>query len=340
MSQDWDRTHPTEKLRKTLILNICLEDMSWLNSRFTTSITNKLDAWGSYNHMIAKIVESPEPSQLTAAQRLFGFKPAGSGAYSQIFVISEGSIFSEPARENKVPTQQNQYGEYLMAARYIDKLVREVFRKRLYDQLCNIYTGLSSSGWTSVYVFKPHLRSRDALQPTTRVVTSDPQFKNRFNVAAAAIKSFSPVSHVPFVGEMRISLLQRWIRRLFDILYPANGTFEQVKLNDLGPIVKGIWTCVRQYLVLPASGATSNALFPTLVVGHSIIMQLVMDEGCAKHTGRFDPQSLVCAEPTTPNDKPSIRNRLVSFYNWDDNNGLAMATYALRYGHNTKISLY
>lgn len=343
MAKEWDQADPDEKLRKALVLHLALRNTSWLNSRFSADIIRRLEAWSTYNSIISKIAEAPEPSRIIVAQRLLGFKPTKQGVYMSSFVVSDVSIVYEGAKAEKVATERNSQGELIVSARWVDRLAKEEFRKRLHKQLRDIHTGLIRSGWTALYIFRPQVKPNELSEPVTHATTSDRGFKARLNATATAIKAFAPVCHLPEAGSQLTSLLRLWVRRLFDLLNPANGIFEEMSLISPHPnrsIFRGIWACARQYLLPPsnpqAMSQSFSVFFSMLVIGHSLVTHLQLEDldSCVSKDSKLKPcsniQTDACAK-TSIEEEYSVRNQLVSFFNQDDANGLSMVTDMLKY---------
>ncbi|KAG9098528.1 hypothetical protein FRC06_006288, partial [Ceratobasidium sp. 370] len=323
MAKEWDENDPDEKLRKTLVFYEVLQDMNWLNSRDLGTLIPRLNAWGNYTTILSKIVEASEPSNLAAARRLFGFKPSSSGLYtSASYIVADGSLLAQSAPKYATTTQRNPHNELLVPARWIDKIIKDEFRGYLHNRFHKIYAGLIRSGLTSLYVFKPHARNFHTSKPTSRATTSDSGFKTRLSITNFAIQAFAPVCHVPLAGKSSRtdpSLPHLWVRRLFDIIYPMTGVFEEFTPVTRGqPSYLGAQTCIRQYLIEASSTDLS-----TFVIANSLVTQL------SAHTP--DVHSILHTAPDVlPENRQLEKYMIDAFFNWEEVNGLTVVNFGLR----------
>ncbi|KDN45554.1 hypothetical protein RSAG8_04878, partial [Rhizoctonia solani AG-8 WAC10335] len=328
MINDWNKMDPEESLRVALILHTLIQDTDWLNSRFVGDIIARLNEWNSYNRdeVISKILQASEPSKIVAAQRLFGFKPASLELYaSPYYIVAEGSLIAESAHKYSFTTQRNSYHELLVPARWVDKVMKDEFRGRLHDRLRKIYFGLIRSGWTSSLAFNPRVvQSTTFSRPITRAVTSDKAFKNRFNVVNIAIEAFAPICQISF--EVKSSptnpgLVQLWVRRLFDIVYPITGMIEEIpksRVRSGQPSYPGARTCIEQYLTEASSPSIDLS---TLVITSSLSAQL------GSNNAKIGPS---CEISLSSGDALSEKCMVDSFFNWGDTDGLTVVVLGLR----------
>ncbi|EUC67701.1 hypothetical protein RSOL_557950, partial [Rhizoctonia solani AG-3 Rhs1AP] len=289
----------------------------------------RLNEWGNYNRheIVSKILQASEPSKIVAAQRLFGFKPASSELYaSPYYIVAEGSLVAESAHKYSFATQQNSYQELLVPARWVDKIMKDEFRARLHDRLRKVYSGLIRSGWTSSPVFNPRVVQPSELsKPITRAVT-DKGFKNRFNVVNVAIEAYAPVCHISFEAKSSLAnpgLVQLWVRRLFDIVYPINGVFEEVpnaRVRGGQQSYPGVRTCIEQYL---AEATSPSVDLSTLVIVSSVSTQL------GPNSDDMDVHPS-CEISLGSGNAPSEKCMVDSFFNWADTDGLTVMVLGLR----------
>ncbi|KAG8734442.1 hypothetical protein FRC10_011711 [Ceratobasidium sp. 414] len=321
--EDWDENEPEEKLRKALILHEVLRDMTWLSGRVLGAISPRLTAWESYNAIVSKIVEAAEPSNLLTARRLFGFKSPSPDLYiSPSYIVAEGSLVAQYVANHQVKHQRNAYNELLVPARWVDKIIKDELRRFLNDRLHKIYFGLIRSGWTSLYDFKPRVRSSNVPSPISRATTSEDGFKNRLNMAIAAIRAFAPVCHVPLADKSSHtdpSILHLWVRRLFDIIHPVTGVFEEFTPVARGqPSYLGAQACVRQFLI-----ETSSTDLSTFIIVNSLVTQL------ASHDP--DVHSILhTASDVFPEGRLLEKHMISAFFDWEEVNGLTVVNFGLR----------
>ncbi|KAJ1304855.1 hypothetical protein OPQ81_005988 [Rhizoctonia solani] len=329
MVNDWNQGDSEESLRKALILHNLLQDMGWLNSRLVGDVITQLSAWNSYNAILSKVIQAPEPSKLFAAQRLFGFKPASSELYASPYhIVAKGSLIAESAHKYPFTTQRNSFNELLVPARWVDKILKDELRGRFHDRLREIYLGLIRSGWTSSLPFNPRLVQLAKLsRSVTCATTSDKGFKNRFNVVNLAIEAFAPICNVPFDTKSSLanpSIVQLWVRRLFDTVYPINGVFEEIpgsRSRRGQPSYPGARACIQQYAIEMSSPSVDLS---TLVIVNSLLMQL------GHCNAEIDAQRPSCDIPSISDDPPSEKSIVDAFFNWEDTNGLTVAILGLR----------
>ncbi|KAH7339885.1 hypothetical protein B0J17DRAFT_657189 [Rhizoctonia solani] len=327
MINDWNQTVPEESLRKAWILHGILQDMGWLNSRFVGDVVARLNAWNSYNSIISKIVQALEPSKIIAAQHLFGFKPTSSEFYASPYcIVAEGSLVAESAHKYPFTTQRNSYNELLVPARWVDKIMKDELRRRLHDGLRKIYHGLRS-GWTSPLAFNPRVIQTNKLsRPITRAISSDKGFKNRFNVVNLAIEAFAPVCHIPFEVKSSLAnpgLVQLWVRRLFDTVYPFTGTFEEIpdsRVRKGQPKYPGVRACIQQYLVEASSLSVDLS---TYIIANSLSLQL------KPHDVSIDVRPSTCDNPSSSENQLLEKRMVDSFFDLEDPNGLTVVVLGL-----------
>ncbi|KAG9097776.1 hypothetical protein FRC06_007202 [Ceratobasidium sp. 370] len=316
---DWDENDSEERLRKALVLHEVLRDMAWLSNRMLSAIIPRLTAWAAYSTITSKIVEATEPSRLVAARRLFGFKPPSSDLHtSPSYIVAEGSLVAQCAAKYHVKPQRNAHNELLVPARWVDKIIKDEYRAYLSDKLYAIYSGLIRSGWTSLYVFKPHVRLTGSSAPISRAVTSDLGFKNRLGVTALALGAFAPVCHVPFKTKPsdNPSLLQLWVRHLFDIVYPVTGIFEEFTSPGQSNL-QGARACIRQF-----SMDISLADLSTFVIANSLAMQL------ESHSPNTDP--ILHPAPGILSENRLLEKYMIdAFFNWEEVHGLTVVNFGL-----------
>ncbi|KAG8778469.1 hypothetical protein FRC12_024973 [Ceratobasidium sp. 428] len=326
MLKDWNPKHPEERLMRALILHNLLHDMSWLNSRpALNTVLPRLNAWASYNTILSKIIEAPEPSKQAAARRLFGFKPSGSEIYtSSNYVVAEGSLIAQCAPRYSFTKQLNTHRELLVPALWIDKIVKDESRRYLNDKLRKIYSGLNLTGWTTLYEFKPSVRPIDSPRPVSRAATSDRGFRDRLGMTAVALEAFAPVCRVPFEtvsSHVNPSLLQLWVRRLFDVIYPITGIFEEftpTRTRRGQPSYLGARACIRQFLI-----ETSSEDLLSFVVANSLARQLELRA----------PNIESALHPTSDATivSPSSEKLMIdALYNWEIVDGLTTVNEGMR----------
>ncbi|KDN35987.1 hypothetical protein RSAG8_11138, partial [Rhizoctonia solani AG-8 WAC10335] len=323
---DWKAEKSDDQLWRARILHSILKDTTWLNGRVESSILQQLDAWFDYLSILAPLIEATQPSGLAAAQRLLGFKPSNAESLiSSKMIVAEWSIIAIATKLYSVPMQRNQYGELLMSSSWIDRIVKAELTKPLKRQRLEIYSGLRRSGWTSPIRFSPYI-APNGLRSASQVKTSDGKFNTRVKLIAAAIRAFSPTCRIPCRSTSTSSgLLTRWIRRLFEALYPVNGEMEHSDLispQSSSPFIEGIQACVREIAVPSSLRITMSAGssvpvespdFSTLVISYSLALHL--------------PQGL---NLLASNNTPEIAQYLAAFFNWSDPEGLIKGTLALR----------
>ncbi|KAG8744351.1 hypothetical protein FRC10_010331 [Ceratobasidium sp. 414] len=318
---DWDEKDSEEKLRRALILHEVLRDMTWLSGRVLSAIVSRLNAWESYNTIISKIVEAAEPSRLVAARRLFGFKPPSSDLHSSTsYIVAEGSLVAQYAAKYRVTPQRNAHNELLVPAWRVDQILKAEYRAYLSDKLHEIYSGLVRPGRASLYIFKPRLRSTSFQGPALHAVTSDPGFKDRLGVTALALDTFAPVCHAPFKAKpsrTNPSILQLWVRHLFDIVYPATGIFEEFTSPGQSSY-QGARACVRQFLI-----DTSSADLSTFIIVNSLATQLEL------HSPNTD--SILHPDLRIFSENRLLEKYMIdAFFDWKEVHGLTVVNFGLR----------
>ncbi|CAE6447127.1 unnamed protein product [Rhizoctonia solani] len=329
-TEGWNTTDPEESLRRTLILHTLVQGIDWFSSQTVGDVMVHLKEWNSYicDDIITKLLQASEPSKLVAIQRLFGFKPANAELYaSPYYIVAEGSLIAESGSVHKYSftTQRNSYNELLIPARWVDTIMKDDFRECLHDKLRKTYFGLIRSGWTSPVFFNPRVANPAKLSRTIRrAVTSDKGFKTRFNVINQAIEAFAPVCRIPFQGEPSLAnpgIIQLWVRRIFDTIYPITGIFEEIpdsRARRGQPIYPGLRAFIQQCLTESSSSFTHISM---LVITSSLSMQL------GSPITKFDVFHSTCDAPLgSENEKRSIG----SFFNWENTNGLTAAVLGLR----------
>ncbi|KEP48194.1 UvrD/REP helicase amino-terminal domain protein [Rhizoctonia solani 123E] len=326
MVDDWKAEALDERLWRARIYHSVLKDTTWLNGHFEPHIMQILDGWFDYLSILAPMVEATKPSGLAAAQRLFGFKPLNSeSAISSKMTVADWSIIATAAKLGNVPTQQNQYGELLISSSWVDRLVKVELRMPLKKQLFEIYSGLKRSGWTAPIRLSPYSIPL-SLRYASHARTSDGKFNTRVKFIAAAIQAFSPTCRIPCRGATPTSgLLIRWVRRLFDALYPANGTMEQSDLispHSNSHFIEGVQTCVRE-LVAPSAMRISLSAGTSFPVGSPDISTRIVGYSLSLHLPRG--LSMIPSD-----DAPEVAQYLAAFFNWNDPEGLIKGTLALR----------
>ncbi|KAG9097775.1 hypothetical protein FRC06_007201 [Ceratobasidium sp. 370] len=323
MAKEWDENDSEERPRKTLLFYEIIQDMGWLKSRALGTVISRLNTWGNYNAIVVKILEASEFSTSSAARCLFGFRPSSSGLYTTpSYIVAEGSLLARSAANYVSTIQRNSHKELLVPARWIDQIIKNEFRRCLNDRLREIYFGLIRSGWTSLHDFKPRVRSFNTPGPISRVTTSDGGFKNRLNIATAAIQAFTPICHISSADKSSStnpSLPHLWVRRLFDIIYPMSGIFEEFTPVPRGqPSYLGTQTCIRQYLT-----ETSSADLSTFVIVNSLVTQLAVHDP--------DVHSILHAAPGVfPENRLFEERTINALFNWEKVNGLTVVTFGLR----------
>ncbi|KAG9081032.1 hypothetical protein FRC07_014687 [Ceratobasidium sp. 392] len=327
MLKDWNQKDPEEKLVKARILHDVLQNMDWLNNRNLNEILPCLGNWGTYNTILSKIAGSSEPSKLADARRLFAFKPSSSELYtSSRYIVADESLIAQCAPKYPVKLQRNSRQELLIPVQWVDKILKDQLRGYLNNRLRRIYSGLIRSGWTSLCHFKPSLRLTSAInRPVSRAMTSDDKFKTRLNVATNAIQAFAPVCHIPLeINSSRTdpSLIQLWVRRLFEIVYPITGTFEEImpaRVRQGQPSYPGVQSCIQQYLL-----NTSWADLSMFIIANSIATQL--RQLPHSDTG---PLSLAVSGGL-PDSQLLEKNMIEAFFNREEAHGLTVVNFGLR----------
>ncbi|KAG9098527.1 hypothetical protein FRC06_006287 [Ceratobasidium sp. 370] len=325
MLKDWNQKDPEESPVKALVLHGLLQDTSWLSEHILNAVLPRLNAWGIYNTILSKILGASEPSKLAAARRLFGFKPSSSELYAtSYYIVAEGSLIAQRAPKYRFATQRNSHNELLVPAVWVDKIIKDEFRAYLNDRLREIYSGLIRSGWTSLYVFKPRVRPTGLFGPVSRIVILDKDFKNRLGMTAVALEAFAPVCHISFEpkpSHVNPSLLQLWVRRLFDVIYPVTGIFEEftpTRTRRGQPSYPGTRSCIQQFLV-----ETSSADLSTFVIAYSLFRQL------EPHKPNID--SILRPAPGAPPNNPLPEKQIIdAFFNWEEMDGLTTVNVGLR----------
>ncbi|KAG8708007.1 hypothetical protein FRC11_006898 [Ceratobasidium sp. 423] len=327
MVDDWKPDKTDDQLWRTRILHSVLKDKTWLNNRFEAHIMLYLNAWFDYVSTLAPIIEATDPSRLASAQRLLGFKRSSAESLlSSKMIVAEWSIIAVAARRHNAPTSYNQYGELLLNSSWVDILVKLELIRPLKKQLFEIYSGLKVSRWTSPLRFTPRPAPTRVSRIVTRATTSDENFTTRLKFTVAAIHAFSPTRRIPCRGSSPTSaLLTRWVRRLFDVLYPANGTIEESDFTSTqanSPFVESVRSCIRELLVPSSLGISmlpgnstpiGDPDFSTFVIGYSLALHL--------------PGGL---SSLTVDKAPKVADTLGAFFDWNNVDGLAAGTSALR----------
>ncbi|KAG8760604.1 hypothetical protein FRC11_000178, partial [Ceratobasidium sp. 423] len=326
MADEWKTDKPDDQLWRARILHSVLKDSSWLVSHFESGIMQHLDAWRDYLSILAPVIEAKEPSRLGAAQRLIGFKPLSTESLiSSRMIVAEWSIIAAAVPAHKVPTQRNQYGELLVSASWVDRLVKSELVRPLKKQLFDIYLGLERSGLASLTRFTPLPAPTNIPHYITQAVTSDSKYSTRIRVTTTAIQAFSLTRRIPCAASsLTSSLLYRWVRRLFDVLYPSNGMMEEPNTISYRPdslVIKSLQACIQELVqpsTLRVSMNTTNSApiepdFSTLVIGHSLILHFPLD-----------------SKLSTTNSPLEIAEGLTDFFDWGSEDGLTRGISVLR----------
>ncbi|CAE6538243.1 unnamed protein product, partial [Rhizoctonia solani] len=326
MIDDWNKVDPEESVRVAWILHTLIQDTDWSTNRLLGGIIARLNEWGNYNRheIVSKILQASEPSKIVAAQRLFGFKPASSELYaSPYYIVAEGSLVAESAHKYSFTTQRNSYHELLVPARWVDKIMKDEFRARLHDRLRKIYSGLIRSGWTSSPAFNPQAVQPSGFSRPLVCAVTDRAFKNRFNVVNVAIEALAPVCHIPFGAKSSLTdpgLVQLWVRRLFDVVYPITGVFEEIPDSRVcggQPSYPGVRAFVQQYLIEAPFSCTDMSAH---VIASSLSIQL------GSPMAKYDAFRSTCDVSSS-----SENERIVdSFFNRENPSGLTVAVLGLR----------
>ncbi|KAG8763069.1 hypothetical protein FRC12_008730 [Ceratobasidium sp. 428] len=155
-----------------------------------------------------------------------------------------------------------------------------------------------------------------------RVTTSDKEFKTRLNIVASAIQAFAPVCHIPFETDpsrANYSLVQLWVRRLFEVIYPATGTFEQFASTHQGHYCyPGVQKCMRQCLI----EVTSSTDLSTFVIVNSLVAQLRLQD--------FDIDTTRPVSDALPENRLLEKYMVDAFFNLDEIDGLSVVNLGLR----------
>ncbi|CAE6450568.1 unnamed protein product [Rhizoctonia solani] len=327
MVDDWKAEALDERLWRARIYRSVLKDTVGFSGHLESHIMQMLDEWFDYLSILAPMIEATKPSGLAAAQRLLGFKPSNSeSTISSKMIVPEWSIIATAAKRGNVSTQRNQYGELLISSSWVDRIVKAELRRPLNKQLLEIYSALKRFGWATPIRFSPQPAPPSGLRYTTQAKTSDGRFTTRVKLVAAAIHAFSPTCRIPCRSTSTTSdLLTRWVRRLFDALYPVNGTMEQSDLlspQSNSPFVKGVQTCVRE-LVVPSTLRISMSAGYSFPVGDPDFSTRIIGYSLALHL----PQGLSL---TASDDAPETAQYLAAFFNWSNPDGLIKGTLSLR----------
>ncbi|CAE6472529.1 unnamed protein product [Rhizoctonia solani] len=329
----WDQSDPDEKIRKIMLLHLSLNNMDRpIGHPLTLSPHSHLVVLKTYNSLIAPIIEVSEPSRLSAAQRLLGFKPTQPDLYINTqFIVSEESVICECSKQHRVPIQRSPYGDLLFPAIWVDKLVKDGLRGSLDRRLRLIYEQLNRSGRLSAI----SQLTTDRLQLPKLTSTSHREYQSRFETISLAMSSISPICHVPLEGTQsgKSSVLQLWIQRLFDIMSPGSGSVEEMGLThilDSQSIMRDVQTCIETYLRLIHSDATSNMDFSSLVIAYSLATHFETRSLAAGNSKVTIVTTRKLASLKQLDDpvmyQPSMNDQLSSFFDWSDANGLTEAT--------------
>ncbi|CAE6528480.1 unnamed protein product [Rhizoctonia solani] len=327
MADDWKAEKADDQLWRARILHSALKDKTWLNDPFETHIMRYLSAWFDYASILASIIEATQPSRLASAQRLLGFKrPSTESLLGSKLVVAEWSVVAVAAQRHNVPTQRNQYGELLVSSSWVDRLVKSELIRPLKKQLFEIYSGLKVSRWISPIRFTPRPVPTNISRHVTRATTSDGKFATRVKFVVAAIHAFSPTRRIPCRGSsMNSALLARWVRRLFDILYPVNGTMEESNFISAQvdyPFVESVQSCVRE-LVIPSPLRISMSAGSSVPVGNTDFSSFVIGYSLALHL----PGGLSLLEA---DGAPEVARTLGTFFDWRNVDGLTAGISMLR----------
>ncbi|KAJ1301849.1 hypothetical protein OPQ81_009076 [Rhizoctonia solani] len=340
-SENWKQSDPDEKLRKIMLIHLALKDMSWLSSGSSFQcIQRRLNMWKTYISLIAPIIEAAEPSQLPAAQRLLAFRPSRPDLYINTqFIVSEESVVYECSKRERVPTQRSFSGDLLFPARWVDKLVKDGLRIPLDKCLRHIYYRLDLVGRGSFAGSELGTSTMVQLPSQESVPVSRGGYGKVLNTIMLGLSSISPVCHVP-LGTTKTgkpSILELWIRRLFDFMYPGNGIIEEFDptwVLNIQSIIRDLRTCIEQYLLSVDSDSTSSGAFSSLVIIYSLF--LVLEDGSLgvesfRGMKSKSRDTILFKELDDPDMyKPSMGDYLSSFINWRDLNGLTEAAAAIR----------
>ncbi|KAG8725873.1 hypothetical protein FRC11_001286 [Ceratobasidium sp. 423] len=325
MVDDWKPDKVDDQLWRTRILHSMLKDKTWLNNGLETHIMRYLSAWFDYTSTLASIIEATQPSRLASAQRLLGFKRPSTGSLlGSKMIVAEWSVIMVAAQRHNVPTQHNQYGELLVSSSWVDRLVKSELIRPLRKQLFEIYSGLKVSGWTLPIRFTPRPAPTNIPRYVTRAITSDQKFATRVKLTVAAIHSFSPARGI--LSSPTSALLSRWVRRLFDTLYPANGTMEESDFTSAQAdclFFESVQSCVRE-LVIPSPPRISMSAGSSVPVGNADFSSFVIGYSLTLHLPRG--LSLLAGD-----NAPEVARTLGTFFDWSNADGLTAGTSVLRY---------
>ncbi|CAE6483676.1 unnamed protein product, partial [Rhizoctonia solani] len=280
-ASEWDQSDSEERLRKIMLLHLALSNMDWLPSRSSSnesSFRDFLHAWKTYNYLIAPIFEAAEPSRLSMARRLLGFRPSRPDLYINThFIVSEESVIYEYSKRQRVPVQRSSNGDIIFPARWVDKLIRDGLRTPLDQRLRRFYDRIDRPGWAPT---TPRLNLSEKPAKTLEPMTTFyPGYHGRLHAILIALDLLAPICHTDLQGSQSInpSLLRLWTRRLFDIVYPGNGMIGEIDptwVSIYPSIMSGPKNCVEQYLKRIDAESTFNAKLSSLIIGHSLVMQL------------------------------------------------------------------
>ncbi|KAJ1300871.1 hypothetical protein OPQ81_002509 [Rhizoctonia solani] len=327
MADEWKPEKLNDQVWVARILHLVLKDTTWMSGRLEPDITRHLASYFEYLSILAPVIEATEPSRLASAQRLLGFKPANTGSliFSKM-IVADWSIVVEVARRHKVPLQWNQYGELLISSTWVDRIIKAELTRLLKKQLLDVYIGLKRFGWTSPARFTPRPAITNSLRYVTQAVTSERKFASRIRVTTTAIQAFSPTRRILCrVSSTTSSLLYRWLRRLFDALYPSNGMMEEsdLILSQIdSPVVKSLQACVQE-LVQPSSIPIAMNTSSSALIGTPDISTFII--GCSLSLHLPLGSSLLLTDGVS-----EVVKNLGTFFNWSAVDGLTKGTSALR----------
>ncbi|EUC55350.1 UvrD-like helicase carboxy-terminal domain protein, putative [Rhizoctonia solani AG-3 Rhs1AP] len=336
----WDQSNPEERIRKSIILHLALSNMDWLVSQSSTNdyeLRSLLEAWKTYNALIAPIFEVADPSRLPIAQQLLGFRPSRPDLYINThFIVSEESVVYECSKQQRVPIQRNSHGDMLFPARWVDKLIRDGLGMPLDRRLRRFYDRLDPKNRNSLGTYT--LKSYNITVPSKSMSASYPGYLDRLRAVLIVLDLISPICHARLDSPQsgKPGPLQIWIRCLFDILYPGNGMIGDLELDSIctssrQSLITGLRTCVKEFLKEIDSSTNSNIQFSSLIVGYSLAIRLVTHDlgtDMFKFTHLNAHTSSAIAPPSM--HSPLTGDLISSIFDSNDATGLTKAANVIR----------
>ncbi|CAE6383945.1 unnamed protein product [Rhizoctonia solani] len=336
----WDQSNPEERIRKAIILHLALSNMDWLVSQSSTNdyeLRSLLEAWKTYNALIAPIFEVADPSRLPIAQQLLGFRPSRPDLYINThFIVSEESVVYECSKQQRVPIQRNSHGDMLFPARWVDKLIRDGLGMPLDRRLRRFYDRLDPKNRNSLGTYT--LKSYNITVPSKSMSASYPGYLDRLRAVLIVLDLISPICHARLDSPQsgKPGPLQIWIRCLFDILYPGNGMIGDLELDSIctssrQSLITGLRTCVKEFLKEIDSSTNSNIQFSSLIVGYSLAIRLVTHDlgtDMFKFTHLNAHTSSAIAPPSM--HSPLTGDLISSIFDSNDATGLTKAANVIR----------